>query len=141
MSHNIYHDLYLNGTEKEIQRAFTNPEDLNNWWTLRSSGKAEIGTSYNLYFTEQYNWYGEVTLCSDTSFEIEMTTADKDWLGTQFGYKLTAQQDKFIFHFYHKGWRSANHHFKHSSYCWALLLSGMKNYIEKGIIVPFTERS
>lgn len=44
--------------------------------------------------------------------------------------------------FSHVNWAEANDHFKHSSFCWALLLNGLKNYLEdnyleNGIIIPF----
>jgi hypothetical protein len=69
-----------------------------------------------------------------------MTKADEDWIGTTFGFELTETNDGVILNFIHKDWPYENDHFKIASYCWAILLKGLKQYVEKGIIVPFEKR-
>jgi hypothetical protein len=69
-----------------------------------------------------------------------MTDSDEDWDPTSFGFDLEPQEAGTAVKFWHKGWPTLNHHFRRSSYCWAILLQGLKNYVEKGIIVPFEER-
>ncbi|MEQ8573885.1 MAG: SRPBCC domain-containing protein, partial [Fulvivirga sp.] len=73
-------------------------------------------------------------------FHIKMTDADEDWNPTSFGFDLTELEGGVDVKFWHVGWPECNHHFRRSSYCWAILLQGLKNYIEKGIIIPFEER-
>jgi len=43
--------------------------------------------------------------------------------------------------FSHENWQELNHNFKHSSFCWAMLLNDLKNYLENGIIIPFEKRN
>lgn len=74
------------------------------------------------------------------SFHIKMTESDQDWNPTSFGFELEEMGEKVVVKFSHTNWPSCNDHFKISSYCWAILLQGLKNYVEKGVIVPFEER-
>ena len=69
-----------------------------------------------------------------------MTHADPDWDNTVFGYEFVQKESSVLVQFSHIGWPKCNAHFRRSSFCWAMLLNGMKNYVEKGIIVPFEER-
>ncbi|MEN0048041.1 MAG: hypothetical protein AAF806_13360 [Bacteroidota bacterium] len=70
-----------------------------------------------------------------------MTQSDEDWDSTSFGFGLEGNSEGTQVQFWHVGWPACNHHFRRSSYCWAILLKGLKDYLEKGIIVPFKERA
>lgn len=142
MRYNILHNLVIGSTKKEVFKAVSMPEHLNNWWTLKCSGKPELGSKYNLFFTSEYNWYGKVSRCvEDESFHISMTKSDLDWDETTFGFDLEETNNGTLVKFSHMNWPNCNDHFRTASFCWAMLLNGLKNYIEKGIILPFEERS
>ena len=137
----IHHDFWIEASADKIFEAITTPEGLNSWWPLKSSGKAEVGATYNFFFTEEYDWYGTVTECvPNKSFHIKMTQADEDWTPTAFGFDMEELEGGVQIRFWHKGWPQCNHHYRRSSYCWAILLKGLKDYVEKGIVVPFEER-
>ncbi|NVK53473.1 MAG: SRPBCC domain-containing protein [Flavobacteriaceae bacterium] len=138
----IYHSFTINAAAKKIFDAISLPKHLVNWWPLKCSGMPIVDTEYNFNFTDAYNWYGKVTVCKpNTAFFIKMTKADEDWNPTTFGFELEViNKTKTKVHFSHANWPKQNAHFKHSSFCWAILLHGLKNYIEKGIIIPFEER-
>ncbi|NND63788.1 MAG: SRPBCC domain-containing protein [Flavobacteriaceae bacterium] len=137
----IYHDLKINASAKEVFDAITQPHHLNNWWTLRCTGVPEKGAEYNFYFAPEYNWYGEVVECKpNQSFHIKMTSADEDWDPTTFGFDLEESSEGTGIKFWHKDWPECNHHYRKSSYCWAILLSYLKNYLENGTVVPFEQR-
>lgn len=139
--YSIYHNLIIKTSVKEVFDAISLPEHLNNWWPLHSSGKPEMDCMYNLNFTDQYNWYGKVVECEpNKTFFIKMTESDVDWNPTTFGFRLEERENHTYVRFSHTGWPKENDHFKFSSYCWAMLLNGLKNYLEKGIVVPFEER-
>lgn len=140
-SYSIHHDLVIKASLDEVYAAITQPEKLVNWWPKKCSGKAEVGATYNFFFEEPYDWYGEVVKAEeDKSFHIKMTKSDEDWDPTSFGFDLEPLDDKVWVKFRHVGWPACNDHFRRSSFCWAILLQGLKNYVEKGIIVPFEER-
>ena len=69
-----------------------------------------------------------------------MTDSDEDWNGTVFGFTLEEIEQGIYVRFSHTNWPKENDHHKFSSFCWAILLNGLKNYIEKGVIIPFEER-
>ena len=142
MSYNIFHSLLINASKQEVFNAVSLPEHLDNWWTLKSFGKPKLGETYNLNFTDEYDWFCQVTVCkSNDSFYLKMTNSDKDWNPTTFGFDLEEQENGTYLNFSHVDWAETNFEFKNSSFCWAMLLFGLKNYLEKGIIIPFEERN
>ncbi len=142
MSHNIYHSLVIKANQENVFNAVTHPEHLNNWWTLESSGEPKLNAEYNLNFTKKYNWYGVVSeVKNNEAFCITMTKSDADWDNTIFGFHLKTVENGTQLDFAHKGWQKNNNEFRQSSFCWAMLLNGLKNYLEKGIIIPFEQRS
>ena len=140
---NIYHDLVIKSTLKEVFDAVSKPEHLNNWWTLKCTGTPELNAEYNFYFAPEYDWYGKVITCQPNhAFYIKMKkTNDEDWNPTTFGFNLEKIEEGVQVRFFHIDWPLCNHHFRHSSFCWALLLNGLKNYLEKGVVIPFKDRS
>jgi hypothetical protein len=139
--HNIYHDVFIKSEPSVVYDAVSTSRGLNNWWTLKSSGLPSVGEVYNFYFTPEYDWYGEVINADKgVSFYIKMTQADEDWAPTAFGFDLIKVDFGTRVQFWHKGWPQCNHHFRRSSWCWAMLLNGLKNYVEKGIVIPFEKR-
>lgn len=142
MSYCIYHSFQIKVSPEKVFMGVSQPEHLNNWWTLESSGVPKLGSEYNLNFTDQYNWYCEVSqLKENESIHFKMTKSDKDWDPTTFGFDLEVKEEATFVRFSHINWLEQNDHFKHSSFCWALLLNGLKNYLERGIIIPFEERN
>lgn len=142
MSYNIYHNFLIKASQKEVFDAVSLPKHLDNWWTLKSSGQPQLYAEYNLNFTDAYDWYCKVSkVIRHRSFYLKMLKADDDWNPTTFGFEFEANKKGAMVKFSHINWPKNNDHFKHSSFCWALLLNGLKNYVEKGIIIPFEERN
>lgn len=138
----IYHDLIINTSAENVFQAISEPEQLVNWWPLTCTGKPEKGAKYNFFFGEPYNWFGTVDQCfTNEFFSIKMTKADSDWDPTTFSFKLSEENGKTLLQFSHTNWQARNSHFRIASFCWAMLLKGLKDYIEKGVIIPFEERN
>ena len=139
--HTIYHDFVIKAPINKVFESITSPSHLINWWPLRCSGVPRTGEEYNFYFSPEFDWYGKVVnVVSPNTFHVKMTKSDADWNLTSFGFDLEENENTVQVRFCHKGWPECNAHFRRSSYCWAILLSGLKNYVEQGVIVPFTER-
>ena len=138
--YNIYHDLVINAPLQKVFEALSQPTDLVHWSPLKCSGTLQKNESYNFYFSPQYNWFAKVLFVeAPYHFHIQMTDADDDWNPTSFGFDLEEIENGALVSFWHKGWPACNAHFKRSSYCWALLLNGLKKYVENGTIIPFEE--
>ncbi len=141
-THSIYHDLVVEADAAKLFAVVSEPQHLINWWPLRCKGVCEQGAEYNFFFEPKYDWYGTVSkLIPNQSFHIKMTQSDPDWDPTTLGFDFIPQEDATLVRFSHMGWPECNSHFRRSSYCWALLLTGLKNYVERGEIIPFEERS
>jgi uncharacterized protein YndB with AHSA1/START domain len=137
----IYHDLIINAGSTKVFKAISEPEHLVNWWPFKCSGIPEPGAEYNFYFTPEYDWFGGVVRCiPDRSFHIKMTKSDADWDPTTFGFDLQQIDGKVLLEFWHIGWPDCNAHYRRSSFCWAMLLNGLKDYVEKGRVIPFKNR-
>lgn len=139
----IYHDFIINVSSEKVFEAVSTPYGLNDWWTKKCSGKCELGAVFNLYFAEEYNWFAEiVSLKHNEAIEFKITKAMEEWQPTSFGFKLQEIKPNITsVEFYHKDWTEVSKEFKVASYCWADLLRQLKQYLEKGIITPFNERS
>ncbi|GLR15819.1 SRPBCC family protein [Portibacter lacus] len=141
-SFTIYHNLVINGSKKDVFEAISDPNHLVNWWPLKCSGEVKLGGVYRLFFSEEYDWLAKVVYFDPyNTFELSMIKSDEDWATTSFKYELVEKKGKLWLNFSHEGWETENDHFKHSSYCWAMLLNGLKNYVEKGSIIPFVDRA
>lgn len=142
MSHSIYFNFIINSDKESVYKAVSEPEYLEKWWPLKCSGIPKVGESYNFNFTDEYDWYAEVVSClQNDHIHYKMTKSDVDWDPTTFGFKLKEKENGTCLNFFHEGWQECNNHFKHSSFCWAMLLKGLKDYLEKGIVIPFKDRS
>lgn len=139
----IYHDFTINTSKEKVFEAISTPYGLDNWWTQRSSGNQEIGAVFNLYFTEEYNWFAEISILKhNEQVEFKMTKAMEEWLPTSFGFILKEETPKITsMQFYHKDWTEISKEYRVASFCWADLLRQMKQYLEKGIITPFNKRN
>jgi len=138
----ILHDLNIKASPQKVFEAVSQANHLSNWWTKKCEGHAELGASYRLYFTPEYDWKAKVSICKiPVKFELQMTDSDADWSPTCFGFEIKEKGDHSLVSFYHKGWQSTNHHYRRTSYSWAQLLRLLKSYVEKGNVVPFEERA
>jgi len=138
----IYHDVFIKAPKEKVFAYFTQAEHLINWWPETCYGTPRKNAQYNFTFGPKYNWFGKVTKCRRNSFfYIKMTQSDKDWDSTTFGFSLSTVKDGTQLKFSHTGWQTNNHHFRRSSYSWAILLNGLKDYVENGKIVPFRNRN
>jgi len=141
-SFGIYHDLIIKSPIEKVFDAVSEPEHLINWWPLKCEGSPEIGGEYNFYFTPEYDWYGKVSeFIQNRTFQVKMTKSDLDWDSTTFGFDMNEVNGNTQLRFSHLGWPKCNSHYRTASFCWAMLLKGLKDYLEKGIILTFEERS
>jgi len=141
-SFNIYHDVFIQSNPSKVFDAISEAEHLVNWWPLKCSGNCGIGETYNFFFTKEYDWLAKIKdLKLNEYIEFEMTRSDSDWAATYFRFDLKIEGNGTMLEFSHCNWPENNHHYRRSSYCWAILLKGLKDYVEQGKIVPFEKRA
>jgi uncharacterized protein YndB with AHSA1/START domain len=140
--HEILHEFPIATSPARVFEAVSTPAGLDQWWTARSSGEARLGAEYQLWFGPEYDWRAQVTQClPGEAFQLTLTRADRDWMGSRVGFRLAPQgASKAEVRFYHTGWPEVNQHFRVSSYCWAMYLRILKRHLEHGEVVPYEKR-
>jgi len=137
----IFQDFRIKAPSAKVFAAISTPEGLDQWWTKKSKGRPREGAEYELWFGPQYDWRAKVSKCAPNSvFELEITSADADWLGTKVGFQLEEKQETTTAHFHHIGWPAENDHWRISCYCWAMYLRILRRHIEQGEFVPYENR-
>lgn len=140
----ILQDLPIRALRARVFTTISTPAGLDVWWTKRARGEPRLGAEYELWFGPQYDWRAEVTLVRpDTAFELRMTKADDDWLGTRVAFQLDggdAPGAVTLVRFAHTGWPKANEHFRTSKHCWALYLRLLRRHLVHGETVPYERR-
>jgi uncharacterized protein YndB with AHSA1/START domain len=138
----IVQEFTIKAPPARVFQAMATPEGLDQWWTKSSSGEPREGACYVLNLGPEYDWRGKVARClPDSAFEIEITSAHPDWMGTRVGFELRPEsRDGTRVRFYHTGWPEENEHWRVSCYCWAMYLRIMRRYLEHGETVPYEKR-
>ena len=137
----ILHDLPIKASPDDVFRAVSAPDGLDQWWTKRSAGQPRMGAEYELWFGPEYDWRAQVTRCAPgAEFELQLTSAMPDWVGTRVGFALEAADGGTLVRFHHTGWAEPSEHFRISSYCWAMYLRILTRYLERGEEVPYDRR-
>lgn len=137
----ILHDFPIEVAPSRVFHAVSAPADLDQWWTVKSVGEPRLGAEYELWFGPQYDWRAKVTRCvPGAEFELELTRADKEWLGTKVGFRLQGRGGATQVRFHHTGWPDETEHYRVSCYCWAMYLRVLRRYLEHGERVPYERR-
>ena len=137
----IFHSFPINASPGKVFEGISTSAGLDQWWTEHSEGKPESGSVYSLDFGPGYTWKAAVTKFQlNKYFELQMTEADADWIGTKVGFSLNQKNNFTEVSFYHTGWPENNGHFRTSNYCWAMYLRILKRFIEYGEQVPYGKR-
>ena len=137
----IDHEFPIKAPQDRVFEAVSTPRELDSWWTKRSSGKPAEGERFELWFGPEYDWEAVVTKCVPPSeFELRITKAGPDWLGTRVGFHLVSRASATQVRFSHEGWPSPNEHWRVSCYCWAMYLRVLRRYLEPGEEVAYEAR-
>jgi len=137
----IVHHLKINAPASQVFEGISTPTGLDAWWTKRSSGKPKEGAEYGLGFGPDCDWRATVSRCiPNVEFELSVTDAHEDWLGTRVGFVLQERGGSTEVRFYHLGWPEPGDHYQTSCFCWAMYLRLLRRYIETGEVVPYEKR-
>ncbi len=137
----IYHDFSIKAPLPRVYEAVSTSQGLSRWWTKRSSGESAEGAELELWFGPKYDWRARVTRAVPPSeFELLMTRADPDWVGTRVGFRLERRSADTWVRFQHTGWPDPNEHWRVSCYCWAMYLRVLRRYLEHGEEIAYEKR-
>lgn len=134
-------DFPINAPIDRVFQGVSAPAGLDTWWTSRASGTPYEGALYELWFAPEYDWRAVVTRCMPgADFELELTEADRDWLGTRVRVRLERRDATTWVRFEHTGWPAVNEHFRISCNCWAMYLRVLRRSLEYGEMVAYEDR-
>jgi uncharacterized protein YndB with AHSA1/START domain len=137
----ILQDFPIAAPAARVFEAVSTPAGLDCWWTLTSRGTPIDGSEYGLDFGPDYLWTARVVACvPDEVFELELTSAMPDWLGSRVGFRLAPHRNGTWVQFHHTGWAEPSEHYRISSHCWAMYLRLLRRYLEHGEQVPYRDR-
>ena len=137
----ILQDFPIKADTGQVFAAVSTADGLNHWWTETCAGQPTLGGAFDLGFGPGYQWTATVSQCRPgAQFELTLTRADTDWAGTRVGFELSRASGGTQVRFYHRGWPTANDHFRISCHCWALYLRLLRCYLERGETVPYADR-
>ena len=137
----ILQDFPIDASPARVFQAISDPALIDQWWTLRSKGQPTVGATYDLDFGPTYQWRAVVTKSEPgAAFELRLTEADSDWVGSVVGFELSPNGSRTQVRFYHRGWPDANEHYRISTHCWAMYLSILRRHLEHGESVPYEKR-
>lgn len=134
-------DLPISAHPARVFPAVSTPAGLDAWWTERCTGTPALGGTFGLHFPGGYDWRAEVVQHQpDQAFELALTVAMPDWVGTRVGFRLTPTGDGTHLAFHHSGWAAATGHYRTTAYCWALYLRLLARHVTLGEVVPYARR-
>ena len=137
----VLHDFVIDASPEKVYEMVSTPGGLDRWWTKRAGGNPAKGEEYVLWFGPEYDWRARVAEAfPGKSFELEITRADDDWMGTRVRFELQGREGGTRVRFLHTGWAEASERFRISSYCWAMYLRLMKRSLERGEFVEYGQR-
>lgn len=138
----IVQEFIVKAAPARVFQTMATPQGLAQWWTKTSAGEPQQGAEYTLTFGPEYDWSGRVArYAPNSAFELEISKAHPDWMGTRVGCELRPEgKDGTRVRFYHTGWPTENEHWRVSCYCWAMYLRIMRRYLEHGETVPYEHR-
>ncbi|HET7750820.1 MAG TPA: SRPBCC domain-containing protein [Terriglobales bacterium] len=138
----IIHEFTVKAPPARVFEMFATPAGLEKWWTKTSNGEMCEGGTVRLYFGPQYDWQAKVTRhVAPSSFELQMTQAHRDWMGTRVGCELHPEgKGATRVRFYHTGWPEENEHWRVSCFCWAMYLRILRRNLEYGETVEYEKR-
>lgn len=85
----IVQQFVVKSAPAKIFEAMATPSGLSLWWTMNAAGDPRLGAEFSLFFGPEFDWRARVTRYEPNSaFELEMTNAHTDWLGTRVGFEL-----------------------------------------------------
>src|SRR5262245_49992413 len=129
----ILQDFPIKAPPDRVFKAISDPASIDEWWTVRSSGRPTVGATYDLDFGPAYRWRAVVTKSVPSSaFELQLIEADPDWVGSVVGFELSPSASGTTVRFYHRGWPEANEHYRISTHCWAMYLRILRRHLEHG---------
>ena len=130
----IWHEVVVNVSPKELFHAITDARSLSHWWTTDVRGESEAGKELEFWFSGFCGAVMEVTELKPNELVRWKTVGGgaTDWIGTEVEFRILTEEAKTILHFHHSKWNAEAKSFPHCSLGWAIFLISLKEFSETG---------
>jgi uncharacterized protein YndB with AHSA1/START domain len=130
----IWHEIHINASPKEVYDAVTDVKKLAHWWTTDTRGKSVVGEKLEFWFYGQMSAEMVVTaLKVDELVQWRVTERSiPDWVNTEIEFKIFREDDQTFLHLRHAKWREDAKMFPECSMHWAIYLLSLKEFVETG---------
>src|SRR5579875_487430 len=139
-SREIWHEIRINASPRDIYEAVTGVERLAHWWTTDTRGQSDVGKRLEFWFSRsRASAIMEVTALQPYEL-VQWRVIDgsaAEWIGTELEFKIFPDQGRTVLHFRHSNWDPEAKMFPECSLTWALFLVSLKEFVETGKGRPY----
>jgi uncharacterized protein YndB with AHSA1/START domain len=130
--------LLIDATKEDVFKKLTSVQGLRNWWTIQTSGDAELNGIIDFRFGDRYHIQMKVIKIERNKLvQWQCTNADEDWIGTIVSFDLDVENGKTLLRFTHDKWPTHGDFFAHCNLSWAKYLLSLRLFLETGKGQPF----
>lgn len=130
--------MQIDGTIEDVFKKLTSIEGLRKWWTMQTTGNADLNGIIDFRFGDQYHIQMKVIkIVQNKLVQWQCTHADEDWIGTVVSFELDTEKGKTLVRFTHDKWPTHGDFFAHCNLSWAKYLLSLRLLLETGKGQPF----
>ncbi len=125
--------LFIDATKEDVFNKLTSIEGLRHWWTMQTTGNAELNGIIDFRFGDQYHIQMKVLkIVQNELVQWQCTKADEDWIGTIVTFDLDTENGKSLLRFTHDKWPTHGDFFAHCNLSWAKYMLSLRLLLETG---------
>ena len=133
MDYSIKKLFHIDASKTVVFEAISTIEGLSNWWTVETSGNAELGGVIQFDFgTFQGPAMKVITQESPNKLVWECVGSDHGWKGHHFTFELDENDNKTRVRFTHAGWKHQDDFYAHCSFSWGRYMESLRQYCQTG---------
>lgn len=129
----IHHRIgVVSSSTDDVYAAITTIDGLSGWWTIDTTGDADVGGTIQFRFPPGGFDMEVVDLVPGELVRWRVVDGPPEWIGTIIDWQLTWNDGFTIVRFAHRGWAEPVEFLSHCSTKWAVYLLSLKAMIETG---------
>jgi uncharacterized protein YndB with AHSA1/START domain len=136
----IKHDILIKADSETIYQALSTPQGLESWFTSNVKGSGQVGTEWELTFTDQPSFLWKI-LKSESPHRVawKCLKGPGKSPGTEVEFVLktsSENEDRTTLTIIHSGWRKDDPKYDRCVEIWRKLMTHLQRYCEENIAEP-----
>jgi len=134
----IKHLFHIAAPREQVYEEISTIEGLRNWWTVQTTGSAEVGGVIAFRFNGTNGMDFKVkSLEPNKSVSWECVAGFSDWIGTTITFFLDENEGKTRVRFEHGNWKEDGDHYAACTFSWGKYMDSLRRLCQTGEGVPF----